>query len=68
MTHPDHPPDYAERATTHDRLAASTTDEAARKMHRAMAAEFRRRARLTPGELAPPAAADPHLRFSAAAA
>jgi len=52
----------------HDQLAASTTDDAARKMHRAMAAEFRRRARLTPGELAPPAAADPHLRFSAAAA
>lgn len=38
-------PDYAERARMHDRLAASTEDRAARQMHQAMAAEFRRRAR-----------------------
>lgn len=37
--------DYAERAEMHSRLAASTGDPAARQMHLAMAAEFRRRAR-----------------------
>jgi len=37
--------DYAERAEMHERLAATTGDPAARQMHHAMAAEFRRRAR-----------------------
>ena len=37
--------DYGERARMHDRLAASTEDPAARQMHQAMAAEFRRRSR-----------------------
>jgi hypothetical protein len=37
--------DYAERAEMHMRLAESTRDPAARQMHLAMAAEFRRRAR-----------------------
>lgn len=38
-------PDYAERARMHDSLAAATRDPEARRMHQAMAAEFRRRAR-----------------------
>lgn len=33
-----------ERARMHERLAASTNDQAARQMHQAMAAEFKRRA------------------------
>lgn len=44
MTHSDNRSGYIERAQMHDRLAASTRDEAARQMHQAMAAEFRRRA------------------------
>lgn len=40
----DHRSDCLERARMHDRLAASTNDTAARQMHQAMAAEFRRRA------------------------
>lgn len=41
--------DCLERARMHDRLAASTNDVAARQMHQAMAAEFRRRAELQSG-------------------
>jgi len=48
-------PDYAERARMHDRLAGSTEDPAARQMHQAMAAEFRRRAREAAGDDLPPA-------------
>ena len=33
-----------ERAEMHEKLASSTADEPARKMHQAMAAEYRRRA------------------------
>ena len=33
-----------ERARMHEQLACSTADSAARQMHQAMAAEFRRRA------------------------
>ena len=36
--------DYLERAEMHDRLAEATADTEARKMHRAMAAEYRNRA------------------------
>ena len=46
-------PDYAERARMHDRLAASTDDPAARQMHQAMAAEFRRRSRQSAGDEQP---------------
>lgn len=35
---------YRERADAHEALAASTGDAAARQMHLAMAAEFRKRA------------------------
>lgn len=45
MVHPDnHRSDCLERARMHERLATSTNDTAARQMHQAMAAEFRRRA------------------------
>jgi len=36
--------DYLERADMHEHLAATTDDVPARKMHLAMAAEFRRKA------------------------
>ena len=36
--------DYLERAAMHEQLAANTSDMPARKMHQAMAAEYRRRA------------------------
>ena len=35
---------YLERAAMHEQLAANTLDVPARKMHQAMAAEYRRRA------------------------
>lgn len=38
------PADCLERAKMHDRLANATEDAQARRMHQAMAAEFRRRA------------------------
>lgn len=44
MTHLDNRPDCLERARMHDQLAQSTNDAAARQVHQAMAAEFRRRA------------------------
>jgi len=34
---------YAERAEMHEQLAAATSDTPARKMHLAMAAEYRRK-------------------------
>lgn len=49
MDQADHQAHCLERARMHDRLAASTNDTAARQMHQAMAAEFRRRASW-PGE------------------
>jgi hypothetical protein len=39
---------YRERAEAHEALAASTGDAAARQMHHAMAAEFRKRAAEAP--------------------
>ena len=36
--------DYLERATMHEELASATADKQARKMHQAMAAEYRRKA------------------------
>jgi uncharacterized membrane protein YebE (DUF533 family) len=36
--------DNLERAAMHEQLAANTSDVPARKMHQAMAAEYRRRA------------------------
>ncbi len=40
--------DYCNRAEMHEQLARSTGDLPARKMHLAMAAEFRRRAKEAP--------------------
>ncbi|MBK5265163.1 MAG: hypothetical protein JJE34_08030 [Alphaproteobacteria bacterium] len=40
----DNPAVYLERAEMHEQLAAGTSDEPARKMHLAMAAEYRRKA------------------------
>jgi hypothetical protein len=45
MTHDISSADYLERAQMHEVLADSTADPDARKMHRAMAAAFRRKAR-----------------------
>jgi len=43
--------DYLERAAMHEQLAANTSDVPARKMHQAMAAEYRRRAAAADGDL-----------------
>lgn len=43
--------DYLERAAMHEQLAANTSDVPARKMHQAMAAEYRRRAATADGGL-----------------
>ncbi|WP_068087741.1 hypothetical protein [Novosphingobium rosa] len=66
MTHSDNRSDCFERAQMHDRLAASTNDTAARQMHQAMAAEFRRRA-AQPGsdDMPQPSARGPLLEMSA---
>ena len=37
-------PTYLERAAMHEQLASATDDGPARKMHQAMAAEYRRKA------------------------
>ena len=44
MTDSEHRSHSLERARMHDQLAASTNDTAARQIHQAMAAEYRRRA------------------------
>ena len=44
MFHTEDSAVYHERAEMHERLAASTGDVPARKMHLAMAAEYRRKA------------------------
>ncbi len=44
MSNVDNQADCLDRARMHDRLADATEDGAARTMHRAMAAEYRRRA------------------------
>jgi hypothetical protein len=41
----DNPTDFLERAEMHEQLAAATDDAPARKMHLAMAAEYRRKAK-----------------------
>lgn len=41
---PDKAAGYRARAEMHEQLAAATSDEPARKMHLAMAAEYRRKA------------------------
>ena len=44
MSTTDTPSELLERATMHEHLAATTDDGPARKMHLAMAAEYRRKA------------------------
>jgi hypothetical protein len=44
MVDTDRANDYMERVKMHEQLAATTSDEPARKMHQAMAAEYRRKA------------------------
>jgi hypothetical protein len=44
MTHSNDRENCLERARMHERLASTTNDTAARQMHQAMAAEFKRRA------------------------
>lgn len=44
MLNTDDPSIYIERAEMHEQLAAGTDDIPARKMHQAMAAEYRRKA------------------------
>jgi hypothetical protein len=45
MFNTDDPSAYIERAEMHEQLAAATDDIPARKIHLAMAAEYRRKAR-----------------------
>ncbi len=54
MSSVGNPADCLDRARMHDLLADSTEDGAARAMHRAMAAEFRRRAAEHDGMVMPP--------------
>lgn len=44
MSEINDPADYIQRAEMHEQLAAATEDAPARKMHLAMAAEYRRKA------------------------
>lgn len=56
--------EYLERAEMHEQLAATTADDLARKMHQAMAAEYRRRAAedgVFPA--VPPSSNDPILKL-----
>jgi hypothetical protein len=44
---------FLERAQMHEQLAATTADAPARKMHQAMAAEYRRKAQEAKGPMLP---------------
>ena len=62
------PVEYLERAGMHEQLAAATDDTPARKMHLAMAAEYRRKAlELGATQIVPPPNADPVMKFGIAA-
>lgn len=50
MTNALTPAECRERAQMHEQLAATTDDPSARRMHQAMAAEFRRRAESGPAD------------------
>lgn len=59
------PEECLERAEMHEQLAAATDDVLARKMHQAMAAEYRRRATEDgPFAIATPSSTDPILKIS----
>lgn len=69
MAHSDDRAHCIERANMHDRLADTTNDAAARQMHQAMAAEFRRRAGQAGSEAMPsPQARGPVLEMHITAA
>ncbi|HKY81287.1 MAG TPA: hypothetical protein VJM09_07410 [Sphingobium sp.] len=51
MTHALNTQECLERARMHEQLAATTADPSARLMHKAMAAEFKRRAELGTAEM-----------------
>jgi hypothetical protein len=53
-----------ERARMHDQLAATTADASARLMHKAMAAEFRRRAEEAAPGLSRPITIRPMMELS----
>jgi hypothetical protein len=60
--------EYLERAGMHEQLAASTDDIPARKMHQAMAAEYRRKAaEMEAMQIAHPPSTKPVLKFDIAA-
>jgi hypothetical protein len=59
------PEECLERAEMHEQLAAATDDVLARKMHQAMAAEYRRKAtEEAPVSIVTPSSADPILKIS----
>lgn len=59
------PEECLERAEMHEQLAAATEDVLARKMHQAMAAEYRRRAMEDgPLSIVTPSSTDPILKIS----
>lgn len=59
--------EYLQRAEMHDKLAAATADPLARKMHLAMAAEYRRRAaECDPISIVPSSDTDPVLKLNVA--
>lgn len=61
----DGPKEYLERAEMHEQLAAATDDIPARKMHLAMAAEYRRKALETgPIQVMPSSDTDPTLKLN----
>jgi len=62
------PAEYLERAAMHEQLAAATDDTAARKVHLAMAAEYKRKAaELGATRMVPPMGSDPALKIDIAA-
>lgn len=62
------PAEYLERAEMHEQLAAATDDMPARKMHLAMAAEYRRKAvELEATQIVPPPNANPTLKLDVTA-
>ncbi|ARS28791.1 hypothetical protein [Sphingomonas sp. KC8] len=64
----DNPAEYLERAEMHEQLAAATDDVPARKMHLAMAAEYRRKAAELGGiQIVPPSTMGPMLKMNVAA-
>lgn len=61
------PAEYLERAEMHEQLAAATDDIPARKMHLAMAAEYRRKAvEMGAIQIVPLSGTGPILKFTVA--